>query len=85
MQTATPPRYSLDDVEEFLSDVRGFPSKLEAVDHVIEHYPHLRESWVRDRWGYFQCLDPWALVAIIGYPDPTGEKATRRADMAAAS
>lgn len=77
--------YTLEDVAEFQEDARRCPSKLDAVAHFAEHYDHLTPRFLSRHLETLMALDPEQLVSLIGYPDPTGETAARRADMAVES
>ena len=70
-------RPRLEDVRDVQDDVRSQPNRRAAVEHMAEHYPHLESRWINRHLDRLLELDPEALVTIIGYPDPTGEKAVR--------
>lgn len=71
--------YTLDDVAEFQADARRFASKLDAVMHFAEHYDHLTPRFISRHLETLMALEPEQLVKAVGYPDPVGETAVRRA------
>lgn len=77
--------YTLEDIAEFQEDALRCPSKLDAVNHFAEHYDHLTPRFLSRHLETLMSLDPEQLVSLIGYPDPTGERAARRADLAVMS
>lgn len=72
-----PHRPRLEDVRDVQDDVRAQPNRRAAVEHMAEHYPHLERRWINRHLDRLLDLDPEALVLLIGYSDPTGEKAVR--------
>lgn len=72
-----PHRPRLEDVRDVQDDVRAQPNRRAAVAHMAEHYPHLEPRWINRHLDRLLELDPEALTRLIGYPDPTGEKAVR--------
>lgn len=56
--------------------IRGL-SKKDAVAHLLDLFPHLSKSWTERNLGYLSALDPAGLASVLGYADPTGEKAVR--------
>jgi hypothetical protein len=70
-------RYTTKDVRELQSDALAQPSKLDAVQHLHTHYPHCSPRWIARHLDTLTSLDPEALIAWIGHPDPTGEAAVR--------
>ena len=79
-----PHRPRLEDVRDVQDDVRSQPTRRDAVDHMAEHYSHLTRSWINRHLDRLLDLDPEVLVTVIGYPDPTGERAVRNVMEAAA-
>ncbi|GAB3191995.1 hypothetical protein [Nesterenkonia suensis] len=76
-----PPEWErLEDIAEVQQDAREQGSKLDAVAHFAEHFPHLPSDWVARHLDMLLGMDPEQLVSVIGYPDPTGERAARNAD-----
>lgn len=84
MPTATRLRYSITDVEELQMKTRAHPSKLDAVRYFADHYPHLSPRFVSRHLDRLMSMDAIQLIEALGYPDPTGEQATRNAMRAAA-
>ena len=72
------PQMSLQDVRDLQDDVRAMPGKRAAVDHLAEHYSHCTRSFLERNLDRLLAIDPEQLVLVIGYPDPTGERAVKR-------
>lgn len=72
------PQMSLQDVRDLQDDVRSMPGKRAAVDHLAEHYSHCTRSFLERNLDRLLAIDPEQLVLVIGYPDPTGERAVKR-------
>lgn len=72
------PQMSLQDVRDLQDDVRFMPGKRAAVDHLAEHYSHCTRSFLERNLDRLLAIDPEQLVLVIGYPDPTGERAVKR-------
>lgn len=70
---------TVDDCAQMQSELRGL-SKRDAVAVVQSWMPHLSRSWIVRNFSYVVELDPDALAVVLTYADPTGERATRRAD-----
>jgi hypothetical protein len=51
-------------------------SKKDCIDHLMYHFPHLDENWVRRNFKYLMGLDPEGLLKAL-HPDPTGNAAIR--------
>ena len=51
------------------------PSVARAI--ILAYYPSLSENFVKRQLVNILALSPDDLVRLIGYPDPTGEKAVR--------
>lgn len=73
------PQMSLQDVHDLQDDVRSMPGKKAAIDHLAEHYSHCTRSFLERNLDRLLAIEPEQLVLVIGYPDPTGEIAVRRA------
>lgn len=65
--------YSYALLQEEIKDM----SKKDAVDHLHEQFPHKAREWFRRNLGYLMALDPKGLSEVIGYSDPTANKAIR--------
>ena len=52
-------------------------SKAAAVEIMHSHYPYKSKQWIHRNFHLLMALSPDDLVRLIGYPDPTGEKAVR--------
>lgn len=68
---------ALEHVEDFLYDLQDQPTGLDRQLFLLNHYPHLSRAFVNRYMDVLVCMDPVQLVAAIGYPDPTGERACR--------
>ena len=51
------------------------PSTARAI--ILAYYPSLSENFVKRQLVNILAISPEDLVRLIGYPDPTGEKAVR--------
>lgn len=70
------PRYTLEDVEDFLADLDDLPHDQARRAHLVEHYPHIPANfWKRVTPSTVLAMDPEQLVRVIGHPDPVGEQA----------
>lgn len=78
MSTTMPrTRFSIEDITDIQTDALSMPSKLDAVQHLAEHFDHLTPRFISRHLARLVSLDPWELMATIGYSDPTGEQAVR--------
>ena len=68
---------SIDKIERLQDTIRFLPGKLAQVDHMHRAYPGLSWSFISKNLGTLLGMDAAQLVESIGYPDPTGEQATR--------
>lgn len=75
MQTK-PRERALEHVEDFLYDLHDQPSGLARELFLLEHYSHLSRGFVNRHLGALMLMEPHQFVAVLGYPDITGEKAT---------
>lgn len=62
--------------ELLTADVAGM-SKKDAVDTLLEAFPHNTRSFIERNLKYLQQLDPVALKTKLMYSDPTGDAAVR--------
>ena len=51
------------------------PATIESI--ILGYYPNLGKNFVKRQMVHILALSPDDLVRLIGYPDPTGEKAVR--------
>ena len=51
------------------------PPTIESI--IRGYYPNLGKNFVKRQMFHILALSPDDLVRLIGYPDPTGEKAVR--------
>ena len=51
------------------------PPTIESI--ILGYYPNLGKNFVKRQMFRILALSPEDLVRLIGYPDPTGEKAVR--------
>ena len=51
------------------------PPTIESI--ILGYYPNLGKNFVKRQMFRILALSPDDLVRLIGYPDPTGEKAVR--------
>ena len=70
-------RPRIEDVRDVQEDARSQPNRRAAVLHLHEHYSHLSPNWINKHLDRLLDLDPEAMATVIGYPDPTGERAVR--------
>lgn len=49
-------------------------SKKDAIDHLLFHFPHKSEAWLRRNFQYLMALDPDGLLKALR-PDPTANAA----------
>lgn len=54
-------------------------TKRDAVDHLHSLFPAKARQWLNRNLPYLMALDPEGLRSALGYSDPTGEAAVRRA------
>lgn len=69
-------RRTYEDVVDLIEDVREQGDRFSQKLHMMEHYPAFPERFWNKNLGRLLRMDPEQLVKVIGYPDPTGERAT---------
>jgi hypothetical protein len=75
-----------EDIQDYaaLQDaIRGL-SRKDALDYLTELFPHKARQWFNRNLAYLMDLDPLGLSRILGYSDPTANKAIRNLERQAA-
>lgn len=68
--------HALTQIAQMQEECRGEnPPTIQAV--ILSYYPSLSVNFVKRQMTRILALSPDDLARVIGYPDPTGEKAVR--------
>ena len=68
--------HALNQITEIQDECREVGKKA-ALDILAANFPTKSKSWLTRHMPFILALSPDDLVRLIGYPDPTGEKAVR--------
>lgn len=68
--------HALNQIAEIQTECRA-ESKRTALEILAANFPRKSKSWLARNMQFILTLSPDDLVRVIGYPDPTGEKAVR--------
>lgn len=68
--------HALSQIAQMQEECRGEnPPTIQAI--ILSYYPSLSVNFVKRQMMRILALSPDDMVRVIGYPDPTGEKAVR--------